>query len=207
MSYQPISLWRLTLVQVLRSQPCYNVFHYATTQGEPLSPTATPENIGAGFLWRMLLPLRALASQQVVFVSVRIEELQGGAGLAEVSAGNVPGDVAGELINLFTAYSFISRRKTRNVRSGHKRFAGVTEPVNIDGNISGSFNIPLTNAATALSSTIQDPAAAYVVNLFPVIASFYDGPILRPVPIVEPATYTYQGVTSQVSRKRRGVGV
>lgn len=189
--------YKLILYSYLESSlnPYLNVFGYHDQLALPVDGA----NLAPQFISDVLPDIQAVVHNFTVFTRVDVEQVIGGSGFWSVTLpGSTFGLRTGDRMPQFVAWGFRYNRAAMGVRSGAKRFGGVSEGDVDGGDASTAALILLNDLAVQLGSPLQ---VGLVDTWFPVILE-------RPTP---PSTtwgfhgmsgVSYERVTSQNTRKR-----
>jgi hypothetical protein len=131
--------------QVLDGQRILNVwgYHYTGTG------TGSAANLNTAWIASILTPLQNIQSNQLTRDKLETFDPDDPTNFEiRPYLGGGSGQVAGDYLSPFVAYTYVLVRPTRLVRNGFKRFAGVPEAASQDGQ-------NLTSAYHALSNTLE----------------------------------------------------
>lgn len=181
-------------VQTLAGQECINTYYYENTNDD-----GTAEDLVGAFISDVLPDIQAIQHEDLVHESVDAYNLSDSEDFyAEALGATYNGDVGGEVMPKFVAWSYRLNRASRSVRNGHKRYAGVAEAWVADGEPAPSTgNGERAALAATLEAELAPNEGRYELRIPK--GPFSPSTIPTPYPI---ASVSFVGVTTQNSRKR-----
>lgn len=185
-------IYRIQMQGSIFGQQCINNFYY----GSGTEPT-TLDALNLDFqtnVWRHLQPM---ISDSYVLHEVAVQGVKGDLSFGSV-AYEESGTVGGDCLPGFVSWDFTILRAGLGERNGYKRFAGVPESLQNDGNPTAGALATAIAAATYMASTISTGALLFD----PVIQRDY----VHKIKQNPPKYYSYSAVVfsrigSQNSRK------
>src|SRR5215475_9719189 len=105
-----------------------NVFHCKSN-----SATISATDVCNAAIAGIMAPLKALQSNSLHHEEVIAQNLSDRFKIAFVNTDSHVGQMGGEFLPVFMAYSFIVERLTNDIRHGYKRFCGVAEDALANG--------------------------------------------------------------------------
>ena len=182
---------------------CLNVFHYESNGSVDVT---TPMNDVAHALYlKIATPLTAILSDVLFLDSVYVKNLMTLTEGFFQTDGLTNGDITGDCLPPFNAYSFQYQRQSAITRHGHKRFAGVPESAQVNGVVTNATILAaITTLSGALGAPLDDGEGLNAsAELWPVIYGRYQNGELLPIPIINPVVaVNFTGIGSQNTRKR-----
>lgn len=155
-------IYRITLIQTygVGGQELRNVFYY-----KQITPGGTSEGAEAlmpAFQTQVFAAIDAIQNAIIFTVQIRVENVVPGTDNATLSFGpsSEPGERVGECLPPYACWAFRLNRSSTAVRNGQKRFAGVSEGDQGNGQAAGPFVPTLNACAAALDDIIGGPPPA-----------------------------------------------
>lgn len=146
-------LYELTDVQILEGQQVLNVYHYTQVAEATVGTNVVAlQNAWTTFI---LVPLVLVQSVHVEHVGYKVVNLDNPDEFG-LQVATATGNVSGEALPPFCAWSFRLNRATRLVRNGQKRIGGVPESFNDGGVATGAALTLLPAVAIAMGALITD---------------------------------------------------
>lgn len=180
-----------------------NVFHVNALS------TMTDATVVNEIVIGTLLPVwKGLVSNQLRFANVISMNLEDRFKVATTDVTNVVGEIAGEYLPKFMAYSFIVARETNDVRHGFKRFCGVSEDLLASGTLTPNGITRAASLSTFLVSSWNSVLDWHIVKRIKYTPPGKTTPRWRlPQTDAELKSYKvisapFAGVTTQNTRKR-----
>lgn len=185
-------VWKLTLRGDIFLQEVNNVYYFAGATGSgsaaDLISTFIAEHVGT---------ILTFTCEQMHYADVHVEGVQVVDDIADAIVDET-GDITGECLPPFVAWSFRLNRPNTSTRNGYKRFAGVAESSQTNG---VALSGVLTNLDT-YALTLAQPLVGTEDTYLPVIRTAQ-----RNNDVVDPPEYTvfitasYREISSQNTRK------
>lgn len=149
-----------------------NVFQYELVTDDPINLAVAGQYLFDAWYTQMVGALQPITSSEVVWDGADILNLTSP---DEIWSGNPTdasaGAVSGDSCPPFVSWGFLLRRTTRATRNGYKRFWGVPESMNLNGEPTGA-------AALLLIDVLDFLGNAIILAPNP---PFFDGCALEPV--------------------------
>jgi len=202
-------LYVLDFKQRFRLQDIHNIFTFDR------SGTGNAVDLNSAFVNDLLTPINAIQNNAIENVSLRTYCLGDLAdnGEFQLSGGGL--DTSTDMLPLHDAVNFTIKSTTRAVRPGSKRFSGVSEPYQSDGDIIDSayiavletLRLALGDPITGDASNIYDPVIVkrvkYTVPDSDPPRDAYRFPEIGETPVVGTvaAVLLNKHISTQVSRK------
>lgn len=153
-----LDIYQVNMVTQILDQSCLNVFFYQeTTEGETVPNHAdllAQEFVARHFSDPTSLFTSSLFSDQVRYMSAVVINLFDPADVGEELDGTKTGANADTLMPTFCAFSLRTNWTTRLIRRGQKRFPGVVENANVNGEIIASAMTQLAQLGDQLAETL-----------------------------------------------------
>lgn len=203
MSFVPSSLFEVVLRSTYRGISQANVFHYGNKPPDAVF-VQDIYYVASNFKTTVLDFVKPFVSSQCQFLSIDVTQLIGGVGLVSYTLPpNTTGLTNGEALPAFNVYSFKSQRRSRDVKSAHKRFGPITEGAVGNGAVNDTGVLTALNVlASQLGVNLSDAGNVNSTGLRPFAISRTLNGQLRPFEIAELADdWSFTGISSQVSRK------
>ncbi len=158
---------RVTVNQRQKNQLVQNVFHYQVVTLTGLTGEYL-EVVRDWMLNEVIPPVRAIQSWGLVYTGMLIQNVSNEIDFLEYTwATPLPGAQENQPLPPNSVYTFRLQRETLVTRHGYKRFSGVSEALQDNGDFTGSAAL-LTAIQEALAADIQ-PAPSVIPLLAPVI--------------------------------------
>lgn len=201
MSYNPSQVFELTLKGRVDGKPTANVFHYAPLAGQP-NYAGAGTVIGNNFEQIVVAALQGICNQAVFFDEVVVTELFPGALLTNWPLTTRQGAIGGENSPPFVAWAFKSARKSRAIRAGFKRIAGVSETWQANGVATSAITTPGGVVSVNMGLPLNTAGAGNTTGLYPIVYSDTLNNQPRTTKIAELAdNWAFSKISSQVSRR------
>lgn len=145
-------VYRITWKGAILGEAAYNVFYYGcSTDAADLDALLVAQKEA---VWNVLQPI---LSSKASLDQVVGEGVKGTTHFSSVVPAEL-GSVSGDCLPPYAAYGFTLLREGVGERNGYKRFAGVPESLQIDGNPTGTVtaNLPTIQAGLAADLTVGD---------------------------------------------------
>lgn len=173
-------IFEFQLFSTLFNKQVLNVFHYQLTA---LTGTVTLGELSLAFWTHIAAELRALTTTEIAYNRIDYLNIGNEAEFGTTSLANVTGDQVADTLPPFFVATFRYFRATRAVRSGYKRFAGISEGAITDGAATSAF-LTLTYALSdELDDSITYTNLANSATIKPVILSRVLNGQPRPTPV------------------------
>lgn len=142
--------------QKYQNQQVLNLYAYKCT----ISAGAGAVPLATAFLGEIIANCHPLQSSALTHVGLLVENLMDPTDFYDTTWGApIAGDVGGDALSPFVAYTFILNRPSRLIRNGLKRIAGVPEAASTDGvNLVAGYVTLATAFAEALTDPLSDGA-------------------------------------------------
>jgi hypothetical protein len=199
-----VDMWE---VRVRQSYPgagdIMNVFHMRA-----LTPPGDAEDVCDKCIQFYIPVAKAMQSLQLHYVDVVAMNLRDRFKVATVDASTHVGQMGGEYLPHFMAYSFITQRESNDVRHGYKRLAGVSEEAIVNGQPTALFRSLLTDMENELKGTWGGTFEWHIIKRIKYTPTGKTIPRWRlPQNDSELVSYKvlsapYHGITTQNTRKR-----
>lgn len=188
-------LYQLIDVQSQSGQQVLNVYYYKQVS----EGTATNQvlALASAFESTLMGPIRDVQSIVVIHDHYQIINTDNTAEFGNVSTGE-DGNIGGDVLPPFVAYSFRWNRVDRAVRNGQKRIAGVPENFQNGGVATAAAEILLDVLATLMGNNITDPTTEAIFRPQIVHRSVPGVPIYTPYNV---GSVEYTRISSQNTRK------
>jgi len=188
-------LWRLVDKQFLTAQTVLNVYFYE----EVVSPTTLtpPLALVQAYRDKVITPLLAVQSIALSHVQYSATNLDDPASFGVFDLIEA-GGVGSESLPPFVAWAFRLNRATRVVRNGQKRYAGVAESDQVNGEATGAALTRLNAVASALDDPLEQatPDGSWVLRIAHALGTIPE--TYTPYPV---ASVSYSRISSQNTRK------
>ena len=147
-------LYVLDFKQKFLQQDIHNIFTFDR------SGTGDAVDLCSAFVNDLLTPINDIQNHAIENVSLRAYSLGNLADNAEVQIDGAGSDAAGDMLPLHDAINFTLKSTTRAVRPGSKRFSGIGEAYQVNGDITSAPYIALLETLrVALDSPITGDAS------------------------------------------------
>lgn len=188
-------LLEVTFNQTFGSRAIANIYHYwSPSNTEPISFVA----LAADFNLKIVAELIKVQSDTIGYVSIRFKTVFGTLPDLVAVPGQADGDLTGDVLNSFTAFSFSLQGTTKETRPGAKRYVGITES-NIAGNVvTAGFLALMTTFAPQLVLSLDSGSTLYEPVIYSPFTNTRATPLVNEIISATPSSI----ITSQVSRKR-----
>jgi len=151
MSVTSVGLYEVVLEQAFFGQVILNVFHYLSNTSDDdvqeLCATAFDEDV--------LLAVSNIQSTNIVYKTVRANNLTGVLADATVIPSISTGAIVGTVVADFVACAFRYNRVEKATRNGSKRFGGMTEEVLEGGGFTAAYDTTAIATAVVLGTDIS----------------------------------------------------
>lgn len=188
------------LVEITLSGNCLgvdfaNVYYYWDSSDSVVSD---PPTIATQFNGFVANRLAVVTSVRTNYLNIKVRDVLGVTPDHDQTPSDTTGNVAGDCMPAFSAVRLDYAVATKETRRGYKRYTGVPETYNVDGQL----NAAGLAAWQAEEFSFFQPLVAGALSYQPVI---YGGPIptnpTRSIANIVTAIDTRSLITSQVSRK------
>lgn len=168
-------LYVLDFKQRFLQQDIHNIFTFDK------SGTGSAVDLNSAFVNDLLTPINDIQNHAIENVSLRTYCLGDLADNSEVEISGTGNDGAGDMLPLHDAVNFTLKSTTRAVRPGSKRFSGIGEAYQVNGDITNVDYIALLNALRVALDTPITGDATNVYEQVIVKRVLYDVPGSDPV--------------------------
>lgn len=191
-------LFQLRTRQTHLGASLVNVYYY---RHNPNSDEPVLSEIATIFTQAVFNTILTVQSGSAVGVDLRVREFGEVFEHIEDYSAKV-GEIAGDAMNSFSAWSFILLRNTIDIRNGGKRFGGLAESSVAGNDATGAVLTDLQLVADNLASNLETVSGAVLIPVIYRAGSFLDGSWFGG----NFGEAVFRGVTSQVSRRETLTG-
>lgn len=207
MAFGDIYRLKLTQVFALTGPESVNVFHYqqVTVAGSNLGST----DLLTAFQTQVINAIHAIQSAEVSTVQIAAENVVPGVdnAYANFTPGAEPGDISGDCLPPFVCWAYQLTRTSSAVKNGAKRFMGVPETDQDDGNpvLSNQAQRSALQSVLAGNIGVLGTTGTFQPVIYRVGRDAKTIPA-KTIPALAPQAFSiagapFKGISSQVSRK------
>lgn len=158
MSVITSGLYKVTLAQSIGANTAANIFWYRNSTGD----NDKPQELYNSFEATVLNTIAPIQHTLIQYTDLKVEAVFGNAlevaGVPSVSGGSL----VGTLLPAFNSISIRLHRADKSVRSGWKRFAGITEEVVSSPGFIAAYIADAQTAADAMSVNVGSGGEIYI---------------------------------------------
>jgi hypothetical protein len=191
-------VYQLTVSGTIFDQNFVNVWYYNVPGGEGLEADA----VGSAFKIGVLPNICSVQSVAVEYLDMQIIGARDSTDVATIDIRESVGTVAGDCLPPFAAWSFIMSRANSLMRNGYKRFPGVAETWQLNGEVvEGTPEDTLVGLGETIHAHLAVTGDLEGILVTP--RRQWNEVALNPVEYWVSADCLFHGITTQNSRKFR----
>jgi len=188
--------YQLTLYGTIFDQPFVNVWNYVVYEGEGGEADA----LGVAFKIAILANLVAIQSVAVEYQYMQVNGERDSTDVATIDCSDYAGLVAGDCLPPYAAWSFMISRSSNQMRHGFKRFPGVAESWQTNGEVAaGAPDEAMETLAEQLKVDLELEGGLIAPLVVPK-RQWHNAPVI-PAEFWVPADVVFKGISTQNSRK------
>jgi hypothetical protein len=189
-------VYQLTVQGTIFDQAFVNVFYYLVEGG----PGIEADAIGSAFKIGILPNICGVQNVAVEYQNIQVVGARDSTDVADINIRESVGLITGDCLPPFVAWSFIITRQTTEMRNGYKRFPGVSETWQLNGEVvEGTPEDTLVALGDTLRTNLE--VTTLLVGELVVPRRQWHSVPLEPVQYWHPADVNFHGITTQNTRK------
>jgi hypothetical protein len=188
--------YQLTINGTIFDQPFSNVFYYVVLEGDGFDA----DNVGSAFKIGILPNIGGVQNVAVEYTDMVILGIRDSHDIATIDISDNAGIVSGDCLPPYAAWSFMISRDSTQMRNGYKRFPGVSESWQTNGEVAtGTPDEDMEALAETLHSHLE--ISGDLIGVMTVPRRQFHGTPVDPVQYWEGADVIFKGISTQNTRK------